>query len=201
MREVATEVHSEVSQILKHNDVMLVCQFANALQLFLGEANPRRIVRIRIHDAVDIALRHYLIELLDKSLTTIAVDIETYVLQADYITLGCLHREARLNEQHGVLLSVGHSVTDGKECGECALHTTSCRDATERVDIKPDESLAELRCSLLDARNTAVRRILSSASVSQCLLLSLQGNIRRLETRNAHLKMNNLLSSLLLKEL
>ena len=46
MREVATEVHSKVCQILKHNDVMLVSQFANALQLFLGEANPRRIVRI-----------------------------------------------------------------------------------------------------------------------------------------------------------
>ena len=40
MGEVATEVHGEVGQVLEHEDIVLRGNVPDALQLFLGEADP-----------------------------------------------------------------------------------------------------------------------------------------------------------------
>ena len=75
MREVATEVHGEISQVLKDNDIMFGCQHSDTFQLFFVETYPRWVIRVGIYNATDIACREDLIEFCDKCLSTEIVDI------------------------------------------------------------------------------------------------------------------------------
>ena len=50
MGEVTAEVHGEICEVFKYDDIMLVGDSGYALQLFLVEADPGGIVRIRVHD-------------------------------------------------------------------------------------------------------------------------------------------------------
>ena len=107
------------------------------------EAHPRRVVGVAIDDAADVFLLYYLLDLSYEVVATIAVDVETYMADADDVALGGLHREAGIDEEDGglaLLVGCEGMMPDG-EGGEGALHGACCGYAAEGVDIHSDECL------------------------------------------------------------
>ena len=198
MREVAAEVHGEVSQVLQHDDVVLRGQLSDAPELFLREADPRGVIRVGIDDGRDVALGDDLLQLGDEVLSAIAVDVERFVLDAEHVTLRRLHGESGLYEQHGVLPAVGVGVLHGQEGGEGALHAARGGHAALGVDVHTDEGFHKLGGRLLDAGDAAVGRIGGGAALTQSFLLGLQSDLRRLQTGHTHLQMDHLFSGALL---
>ena len=122
------------------------------------------------------------------------------MLQAYHIALRGLNREARLDEQHGVLPCAGKRMVNCHKGGEGALHASCGRHTAFGIDIHSDEGFHELRGCLLHTRYAAIGRINRGTTVLQGLCLSLQGYLGRLQTRHAHFKMDDLLASLLFKD-
>ena len=123
------------------------------------------------------------------------MDVQPDVLQPNHVTLCRLHGKSRMDEQHGVFL--GHGVVPSREGGESALHRAGGRNAAERVNIHTDKGSHELRCSLFDAWNATVGRVDGGTTFGECLLLSFQRNLRRLQPRHTHFEVDDLLSRLL----
>ena len=88
------------------------------------------------------------------------------MLESDDVALGCLHGEARLDEQHGIL---GYGMTYGCEGGKGSLHRARGGYAAERVDVNADESLDKLACSLLDAGYATIWGILRGGALGESL--------------------------------
>ena len=157
MREVATEIHGEVCQILQHDYVMLGGKFANALQFLFGETHPCRIIRIAIDNAGNITLREHLIKFLNQLRTAIIVDIKSNRLQANHLTLVGLHRETWMNEKNRVALR--HSKMQSSKDGKCPLHRTNSGNTTFRFQIDADEGHDKSGGCILERSDTGIGRI------------------------------------------
>ena len=188
MGEVATEVHGKVGKVFQYDEVIFSGESADTFQFVLVEAYPRRVVGVAIHNTADVLLLYYLLNLVDEGVTTITVYIKSDMPNANHLTLGGLHGESGIDEEHSrfaLLIGSEGMMPDG-ECGKCALHRSCGRNAAQRVDIHSDESLHEFRCCLFDAWNTTIRRIDGGATVGESLLFGLQCYVRWFETRNSH---------------
>ena len=141
--EVATEIHGKVGKVFQHDEIILCGELSYAFQFVLVEAYPRRVVGVAIHNTADVLLLHYLLNLVDEGVTTITVYIKSDMPNANHLTLGGLHGESGIDEEHSrfaLLIGSEGMMPDG-ECGKCALHGACCGYAAEGVDIHSDECL------------------------------------------------------------
>ena len=92
---------------------------------------------------MDVALAQHLFELGTQLLATVLVDVEMLHRDAEHLVLEFVDREARVDEEDGVLLRVG--VTADHERGESALHGADGGHAVGRVDVEVKEVLDEAR--------------------------------------------------------
>ena len=53
--EFFAEIHSEVGEIFDHDRIIFVCHLSDDLQFFVCQAEPGRVVRVRIDHGCDIA--------------------------------------------------------------------------------------------------------------------------------------------------
>lgn len=104
-----------------------------------------------------------------------------------------------MNEKHRILLRT--SQMPGSKHRKRALHRTYSSDASLRLEVHTDVSLDKLRCSVLQSVNTCVRRIDGCTAFVERLLLSVDTDLRRLKAWHTHLKVNEWLAGLLLKDL
>ncbi len=100
MSHIPTEIHAEISQIFHHNHLIPGCQFTDYLQLLLFQADPCRIIRIRIDDRCYIAFAQETFQFLAQGLSPIMIDIKLFPLHADDAKLGFLNRKSGINEQY-----------------------------------------------------------------------------------------------------
>ena len=117
----------------------------------------------------------HLVKFVNEGLSAVAMDVQAHVSQSYDVTLSRLHRESRVDEEHGVAL--GHGSIYGSEGGEGALHAASGGNAAQRVDVHADESLDKARCSLLDAWYASVWRIDGGTSRSESFLFCLDSYV------------------------
>ena len=141
MAVVLTEVHAEVGEVFENDDVVFISEFADDLELFVCQAHPCRVVRIRIQHAVNLACLEDALEFLAKLLATVVVDVELLHRDAENLALEFMHREAWVDEQHRVLFFI--EMTSDHEGCESALHRTHCRDAVGWCHVEVEEVLDE----------------------------------------------------------
>ncbi len=198
MRQVLAEVHGEVGQILEDDGVVARCQLSDAAQLVVVEAYPRRVVGVGVDDARNVASGQDLVELGNELVATVVVDVEADVPEPDDVALGGLYREARVDEEDGVL--VGTSQMEGGEDGKRALHRTDGGDASLRPEVDADVGLDEARGGLLQAVDAGIGRIDGCTAFVEGLLLGLDAYLRGLQSGDAHLEVDKRLSGLLLED-
>ena len=103
LRQVLTEVHGEVGQVF-HDDGVIFCgQFANGFQFLLCQANPCRVVGIRVDDGTYIALSQIALQLVAELVAAVVVHVEGLVFHSLHLQLHLLHREPWVDKQHRVL--------------------------------------------------------------------------------------------------
>ena len=158
MSHIATEVHAEVSQVFHDNDIVLRSEFANDSQFFFFQANPCRIVRIRIYDSSNVTLSQERFQLFTKRLASVMIDIEFFPLCTDDAKLGLLNRETRVDEQDLVLTRCALGTSDERAIR--ARHTTHSRHTRTWRDIHIKECLHETGSFVLQFRHTRSSRIL-----------------------------------------
>ena len=171
MSHIATEIHTEVSQVLHHDDIVLGGQFANNRQLFFFQANPRRVVRIGIDDSSYIALCQERFELFTKGGSPMLINVEFLPLGTDNAELGLLDRETRVDEEHLVLARC--ALRTGDERAIRARHTSHGRHTRAGTDIDIEECLHETGCLVLQLGYTGSCRILRAYASIECRLLGL----------------------------
>ena len=120
MAVILAEIHAKVGEVLEHDDVVFVCQLTDDAELFVCQADPCRVVRIRVQHAVDVAFREYLLEFLAQLLATVVVDVELLHRDAQNLALELVNRESWVDKEHGVLLLINMSCDH--EARKCALH-------------------------------------------------------------------------------
>ena len=129
------------------------------------------------------------------------MNVETDMAYAYDVALRCLNGETGIDEKHRRLaLFIGSEgmMPDG-ECCKGALHRSCCWDAAKRIDVNTDECLYKLRCRVLYPWYSPVRRIDSGTAVGKCFLLGTKCYVGRLQSRNAHLKVNHCFACFFLK--
>ena len=194
--QVLAEVHSEVGQVFHHDGVILRRQLADGLQLALREAHPRGVVGVGIDDGADIALLEVALQLAAQLRAAEVIDVEGLVVHTLHLQLHLLHGEARVDEQHGVLLLRG--LRTGEERSEGALHGTRHRHTALGGDIHADESLHEARCLPFEFGIALNVRIRVGDAVLQGFDLGIDTHLCGRQTGDAHLHLDELYPTLLL---
>ena len=174
-REILTEVHCEVSEILHHDGIVFRSELANHLQLLLSQTDPRGVVGIGIDDGADVALLEIALEFRTEFISTIGIDIEGLILHAHHLQLHLLNRKARVDKEHGILRLV--ALRTGEERGESALHRTTYGNTTFGLDVDADECLHKLRGGLFEHRRTLNIGIAVGDTILQCLNLGIDSDL------------------------
>ncbi len=108
-----------------------------------------------------------------------------------------MRRETRVEIDDGVFLRIHLDALQQQVIAP--LHRADCRDYPLRGYVHPYKRLDETGPVLLQLRNSADRRIDGSVTVVQRLFLGLQAYPACLQSRDAELQMEELLSGNLLK--
>ena len=87
MRAVFPEVHAHIGHILQGDDIIFRAQFAQHPQFILRQADPGRVVGVRIDDGADTAVTHEFFQPFSESLSPIVIYIEHPRLETEHISL------------------------------------------------------------------------------------------------------------------
>ena len=83
MPHIATEVHTEVSQIFHHDDIVLCSQSADDSQLLLLKTYPGGIVRVGVYDGSNVSAFKDTLQLVVQRLSTVVIDVKLLPLGTD----------------------------------------------------------------------------------------------------------------------
>ena len=170
-------------------------QLSNGFQLALGEAHPRRVVRVGIDDCAHPSGCEVALHLRAKLLATIVVHVERLILHPQHLRLHLLHGEAGVDEQDGVFPSVG--LRTGEERGKRPLHGAAHGDASVGIDVDVDEGFHEARRLSLQLGHTLDVGIGTGDAVLQGFHLSIDANLCGRQPGDAHLQLDKLYPTLL----
>ena len=155
--QIASEIHREVGQVFEHDRVVLRGQLADNLQFLLFEADPGRIVRVRIDDRRDISLFQKAFQLIAQRCSPIVENVELAVFDTQYFQLRFLDRESRVDEQHGIL--TGRALARDDERAERSRDRSGSRNTGFRRDVYVQEGLYEARGFAFELRNAFGGRV------------------------------------------
>ena len=177
--ERLAEVHAEVG-------VVACGQFADRAQLVLRQADPRRIVGVRVDDGRHVARRQVAFDLRTEFLGAVVVDVERLARDAQNAHLTALYGEARVDEEDLALRGV--ELRAEQEGVVASLHRADGRDASLRGDLDVEESPKEARCRLLELRDAEHVGILRGYAGTQGGAFGLDAHPFGRESRDAHLQ-------------
>ena len=182
--DVLAEVHAEVGEVFHHDDVVFVGEVADDFQFVFREANPRRVVRVGVEDARDIAFREVFFQFLTQLVAAVVVNVERFVRDLQHVVLLTVYGKARIDEQRRVLAGLG--AADGQESREAALHGADGRQAGFGADRDIEEVLDETGDFRLQFGNTVNIGVDGCHAVAECLDFGLDTDLAGGKPRNPH---------------
>ena len=125
MSELFAEVHAHVGQILDDDRVVTGGQFADGLQLLLGQADPGRVVGVGVDDGCNVPRFQVTFQFRSEFLGTIFIDVERLTLDSQNLGLLALNGKSRVDEENCILFRI--ALRADLEEAESALHRTDGR--------------------------------------------------------------------------
>ena len=106
MTIVFTEVHAEIRQVFKDNNIIFISQFAYDSKFLICQADPCRIVRVRIQNTMNLTCRENTFQFIAKFLATIFINVKSFHRDAEHLILEFMYRKTGVNKEDGVLFFV-----------------------------------------------------------------------------------------------
>ena len=184
------EIHAEVGEVLDDDGVVPRGQLADRAQLVLREADPRRIVGVRVDDGRHVACGEDALNLRPQLFAPVIVDVERLRGNAENAHLTALHGESGVDEEDFAPLRV--ELRAEQECGEAALHRPDGGDAAPGGHLYVEEGFQEARRLRLEFRNAEHVGILRRDARLQGRAFGLDARPFGRQPRHAHFEVEEL---------